>query len=106
MTAFLWARLPDIALVWVFFALIQAIRMARDEFTDRLPVRPMLFFVRECVAQAGGLTIAGLAFGAYERGLISLAPLVVAVTIAIAIGYFVAGQEPEAKAERRANRAI
>jgi hypothetical protein len=106
MTAFLWARLPDIALVWVFFALIQAIRMAHDEFTDRLPVRPMLFFVRECVAQAGGLTIAGLAFGAYERGLISLVPLGVAVIAAVAIGYFVAGKEPASKAERSVNRAV
>jgi hypothetical protein len=88
----LWGLIPYFALAWIVSSLIHLARFAYAEINGRLPPRPFLFFARQCIRDGVAFTIVIIANEAYSRGLISFAPLMVALILTAGASYVIAGK--------------
>jgi hypothetical protein len=90
----LWDQIPYLALAWIAISLIQLARFAHAEINGRLPARPFLFFVRQCISEGGAWTVVFIGNSAYSHGQITFATLVAAAILAAFASTLIAGKTP------------
>jgi hypothetical protein len=88
----LWDQVPYVALGWIATAAIESVRFARAEINGRLPPRPFLFFVRQCISEGGAWTVVLIGNSAYSRGQITFVTLMALGIIGVAASTLIAGK--------------
>jgi hypothetical protein len=76
-----WSLIPYFALAWIAACVINLAKFAYAEINGGLPPRPLLFYAGQCLGDGVVWTIAVIANAAYERGLITLATLIVGMIL-------------------------